>query len=303
SCSSWGCAIWAPHGPARTSRRRRSSAQLVAWRSASPRPRASSSPRRSWRERRGSWCTSVIRTGTSTRGPGTATGTSTTRITSTRTTDRKVPSRTTIRTRQARWSTSIRTPPTSTTITATAEAVYSRARRQRTHVSPQDPPWHSPGPVRRATDGGVRRRRPRGGGARLPHGVDRRSRGLRRDHAHGDDRRPYRTDARRFRGGAGPDAHAGRPRAERGDAQPPVPRPGRARHRALEPGYRRRLAWPRLRAIDPADPGGRADHPLGRRRRARELRGQVLPHQELPPRRSAAREAGPRRPGRAGARD
>src|SRR5438093_1453554 len=93
---------------------------------------------------------------------------------------------------------------------------YTRgARRESTHASRSLPPRHSPGPVRHSSGAGIRRRRPRGGGARLPHGMDGRGLGLRRAHPHGDDREPHRTAAGRLRGRPGPDAHAGRPRPER----------------------------------------------------------------------------------------
>src|SRR5207253_9023353 len=65
--------------------------------------------------------------------------------------------------------------------------------------------------------------------------------------------------------------HDALPISERGHAQSPGTRPGRARHRALEQGHRRGLARAQLRAIAPADSRSRADHPGGRLRRAREL--------------------------------
>ena len=75
-----------------------------------------------------------------------------------------------------------------------------------------------------------------------------------------------------------------RVRPGRGDARAPRPGPVRARPRAVERDHRRAVARAAVRAVHPADARGGPDHPDDRGGRAGELRGQVLPAQELPAR-------------------
>src|SRR6266446_1914343 len=116
-------------------------------------------------------------------------------------------------------------------------------------------------------------------------------------------RHPYLDDPDRQRGHPGPDPHPHRVRPGGGDARAPVERQVRARARLVERDHRRPVARPAVRALDPADAGGRPGHPDDGGGRARELRRAVLPAQELPARPPGPGAAAAHLPGRARAED
>src|SRR5713101_1064416 len=74
-------------------------------------------------------------------------------------------------------------------------------------------------------------------------------------------RYPYRDPPDRQRGDPRADPHAHRVRPGGGDPRASGSRPVRARARAVERDHRRPVARPAVHAVDPADAGGRPDHP------------------------------------------